>query len=365
MSSVVDKNLKDQMARTAKRVAKAQEKDDKRRENEKKEEKKLAELKPMKEKWTKTITSTASRKRAREKAAYDDENLAGSSEVVWKQKGDEKGKNIPAHAALFDLLTFLKQRTDYAEASLGEIREGTGIDLNAHASLLDILRENIKVDTVEEPGVPLRLRYLPAHGVRDRNSLLHLLKHTYPGTADGHVESLLRSELPVEETFKEVDEVIDEFIKSGRCSVVTRPDNKKQVLFSPVEHLLHPLVCERASDAMRNLWHGNDMLEPEKVSPYRDDLIVPKGRDLEELLRMRKVRTADQLDRRKQRHKAEAKKKQEEQEEAARSKKRTATFRKVTNSHLVQDDPSLFGGALRGQALEDAKRKAAQPAQSK
>ena len=76
------------------------------------------------------------------------------------------GKNIPAHAALFDLLTFLKQRTDYAEASLGEIREGTGIDLNAHASLLDVLRENIKVDTVEEPGVPLRLRYLPAHGAR-------------------------------------------------------------------------------------------------------------------------------------------------------------------------------------------------------
>ena len=169
----------------------------------------------------------------------------------------------------------------------------------------------------------------------------------------------------MEETFKEVDEVIDEFIESGRCSMVTRADNKKQVLFSPVEHLLHPLVCERASDAMRNLWHGNDMLEPEKVSPYRDDLVVPKGRDLEELLLRRKVRTADQLDRRKQRHKAAAKKKQEEQEEAARSKKRTATFRKVTNSHLVQDDPSLFGGALRGQALEDAKRKTAQLAQSK
>ena len=202
--STVDKGLKDAMARAGKRAAKAAEKDDKRRENEKKEEKKQAELKPMKEKWTKTITSTASRKRAREKAAYDDENLAGSSEVVWKQKGDEKtgsaacghvalalprrqrtpharrsrhprtrslplrsaGKNIPAHAALFDLLTFLKQRTDYAEASLGEIREGTGIDLNVHASLLDILRENIKVEPVEEPGVPLRLRYLPAHGAR-------------------------------------------------------------------------------------------------------------------------------------------------------------------------------------------------------
>jgi len=37
----------------------------------------------------------------------------------------------------------------------------------------------------------------------------------------------------------------------------------------------------------------------------------------------------------------------------------------VTNSRLVQDDPSLFGGALRGQALEDAKRKTAQLAQSK
>ena len=115
-----------------------------------------------------------------------------------------------------------------------------------------------------------------------------------------------------------MDEVIDEFIESGRCSMVTRADNKKQVLFSPVEHLLHPLVCERASDAMRNLWRGDDMSEPTtKVSPYRDDLIVPKGRDLEELLLRRKVRTADQLDRRKQRHKAAAKQKQEEQEAAA------------------------------------------------
>lgn len=170
----------------------------------------------------------------------------------------------------------------------------------------------------------------------------------------------------MEETFKEVDEVIDEFIESGRCSMVTRADNKKQVLFSPVEHLLHPLVCERASDAMRNLWRGDDMSEPTtKVSPYRDDLIVPKGRDLEELLLRRKVRTADQLDRRKERHRAAAKKKQEEQAEAARRKKKTATFRKVTNAHLVGGDPSLFGGQLRGQALEDANRKAAQLAQSK
>ena len=121
----------------------------------------------------------------------------------------------------------------------------------------------------------------------------------------------------MEETFKEVDEVIDEFIESGRCSMVTRADNKKQVLFSPVEHLLHPLVCERASDAMRNLWHGDDMLDSKKVGPYRDDLMVPKGRDLEELLLRRKVRTADQLDRRKQRHKAAAERRKAEQDEAA------------------------------------------------
>lgn len=107
------------------------------------------------------------------------------------------GKNITANQALFDLLTFLKERTDYAEAGLGEIRDGTGIDLNVHAPLLDTLRENEKVEAVEEPGVPLRLRYLPAYGVRDRASLLHLLQHTYPGAVDGHVEALGRSELPV------------------------------------------------------------------------------------------------------------------------------------------------------------------------
>ena len=146
----------------------------------------------------------------------------------------------------------------------------------------------------------------------------------------------------MEETFKEVDEVIDEFIKSGRCSMVTRPDNKKQVLFSPVEHLLYPLVCERASDAMRNLWHGNDMLEPEKVSPYRDDLVVPKGRDLEELLLRRKVRTADQLDRRKQRHKAAAKEKQEEQEEAAQGKRKTVEAALLERRDLALADPDHY-----------------------
>ena len=161
----VDKNVKAAMARSFKRQAKEQEKEDKRRENERKEEQKRAELKPAKEKWTKTITTTASRKRAREKAAYAEEDLAGSSEVVWKQKGSEAGsaacahvalrresalvpathtsfapadaalahsraprsagKNIPAHAAVFDVLAFLKQRADYEEASLGDIREGT------------------------------------------------------------------------------------------------------------------------------------------------------------------------------------------------------------------------------------------------
>ena len=87
----VDKNVKAAMARSFKREAKEQEKQDKRRENERKEEQKRAELKPAKEKWTKTITTTQSRKRAREKAGYADEDLAGSSEVVWKQKGSEAG----------------------------------------------------------------------------------------------------------------------------------------------------------------------------------------------------------------------------------------------------------------------------------
>ena len=86
-----DKNVKAAMARSFKRQAKEQEKEDKRRENERKEEQKRAELKPAKEKWTKTITTTQSRKRAREKAGYADEDLAGSSEVVWKQKGSEAG----------------------------------------------------------------------------------------------------------------------------------------------------------------------------------------------------------------------------------------------------------------------------------
>ena len=96
----VDKNVKAAMARSFKRQAKEQEKEDKRRENERKEEQKRAELKPAKEKWTKTITTTQSRKRAREKAGYADEDLAGSSEVVWKQKGSEAGSAACAHVAL-------------------------------------------------------------------------------------------------------------------------------------------------------------------------------------------------------------------------------------------------------------------------
>ena len=136
-----------------------------------------------------------------------------------------------------------------------------------------------------------------------------------------------------------MDEAIDELVESGRCSMVLRPDNKKQVLYSLVPG-------ERASDAMRELWHG----ETSKV---------PVGGDLEQALLKRKVRTADVLHVRKKLKDAAVKKRHAQNEEMKKNKKRATTFRKVTNSHLVQDDPSLFGGALRGKALEDANKGAA------
>jgi hypothetical protein len=80
------------------------------------------------------------------------------------------------------------------------------------------------------------------------------------------------------------------------------------------------------------------------------------------VLLRRKVRTADQLERRKERHKAAAERKKEEQAEAARRKKKAPTFRTLSNTHVAD---GLFGGhELRGQALEDANRRAAQLAQS-
>ena len=68
---------------------------------------------------------------------------------------------------------FLKARPDYAEASLAEIRQGAGVDLQINTWLLETLREKRKVEVIDEPGQLPRLSYLPAYGVRDGASLLH------------------------------------------------------------------------------------------------------------------------------------------------------------------------------------------------
>ena len=83
-----------------------------------------------------------------------------------------------------------------------------------------------------------------------------------------------------EETFQDVDHEIDRLVEEGRCTRVVRTDipgkegdRKKDVLYAP-------LAGERASDAMRELWH--------KVK-------VPKGKELQDTLVSRKVRTEDEL----------------------------------------------------------------------
>ena len=83
-----------------------------------------------------------------------------------------------------------------------------------------------------------------------------------------------------EETFQDVDREIDRLVEEGRCTRVVRTDipgkegdRKKDVLYAP-------LAGERASDAMRELWH--------KVK-------VPKGKELQDTLVSRKVRTEDEL----------------------------------------------------------------------
>ena len=72
----------------------------------------------------------------------------------------------------------------------------------------------------------------------------------------------------------------DRLVEVGRCTRVVRTDipgkegdRKKDVLYAP-------LAGERASDAMRELWH--------KVK-------VPKGKELQDTLVSRKVRTEDEL----------------------------------------------------------------------
>lgn len=318
-----------------------------------------AEKREKKEKFTKTIVASAVRKRQRERDAYDGENLAGSSVRVWRQLGAAAGAHITEGMALFEILEFLQQRPNYAEAEIEDIRDGVGIDLSAHPGLLETLRNNRKVEALEERG-RLQLRFLPAYGVRDRASLQHLLKLAYPGAADGHTEAVRRDELTqyhetevpgappakggygkkekkeverVYETFPEIQTEIDEMIKSGRCSMLVRTDTKKEVLYAPISERAK---CAKASDAMRKLWH---------------EARVPSGDELQSVLIQRKVRKHDEFVLRQQ---FKAEEQRARQEAAAQKKRRAPTFRTVTNAHLVAEDPSLFGGALRGQAARDA-----------
>ena len=331
-----------------------------------------AERREKKEKFTKTIVASAERKRRRERAAHDGENMAGSSVRVWRQLGPAAGAHITEGMALFEILEFLQQRPNYAEAEIEDIRDGVGIDLGAHPDLLETLRSNRKVEALEERG-RLQLRFLPAYGVRDRASLQHLLKLAYPGAADGHTEAVRRDELTqyhetevpgappakgafgkkdkkeverVYETFPEIQTELDEMIQSGRCSMLVRTDTKKEVLYAPIGER----ASEPASEAMRKLWHGAR---------------VPAGDELQSVLLQRKVRKHDEFVLRQQ---FKAEELRARQEAAAQKKRRAPTFRTVTNAHLVAEDPSLFGGALRGQAAamaaEAQARKAAEQKKS-
>ena len=148
----------------------------------------------QKEKRTKTITATGgAHKRQREKDAYAGEDPSSTSARVFQQRAGEVGREVTEGRAL-DIIDFLQQLPDYAEAGLDEIRRAVGIDLNANASLLTTLCNNKKIET-DGPEQSLRLRYRPAYGVRDASSLLHLLSYAYPGAADGHTEAVMRSEL--------------------------------------------------------------------------------------------------------------------------------------------------------------------------
>jgi len=268
--------------------------------------------------YTKKIVATRERRKEAKKAQQVEEDDA-VEDALLVQRDD--GRTVDYASAVEDIQIFLQDHG--SEATLDEVRNGVGIDL-LQPGLLDALRLNPRLEAIAL-ATGERLKYRPPFGILNRGALAHLLSQTAPG---GDVEALLRSELKPEETYPELDVDIDEMLAQGRCVRIELSDKKARDFA-----LFGAPAGRQATEEVRKLWHEER---------------VPPGPALQEQLVARKIRTAADIELRKERKTALRRRQQEA--EAQPNKRRTGHVQKWANTHLGDSAMlgQLTGGAPAG-----------------
>ena len=151
------------------------------------------------------MTSTASRKRARQ-AEADAAAAAEAAAQDTMMLSREDGETIKWGKARLEIVDqVIKNRPGYAEVTIDEIRKETRINLHANREALERLCNDPWVDVYDD-GEGIRFRYRPMHGIRDRESLEHVLQRA---RADGIRQN------DIEKAYDGVQEDIQRMVKAG------------------------------------------------------------------------------------------------------------------------------------------------------
>ena len=218
------------------------------------------------------MTSTASRKRARQ-AEADAAAAAEAAAQDTMMLSREDGETIKWGKARLEIVDqVIKNRPGYAEVTIDEIRKETRINLHANREALERLCNDPWVDVYDD-SEGTRFRYRPMHGIRDRESLEHVLQRA---RADGIRQN------DIEKAYDGVQEDIQRMVDAGIVIKVQASDQvfKKGQGKSADTLYANPRIEARqaASEEVRDLWAACK---------------VPEGGNLKQQLIQRGLRDED------------------------------------------------------------------------
>ena len=178
----------------------------------------------------------------------------------------------PLEARLEIVDQVIKNRPGYAEVTIDEIRKETRINLHANREALERLCNDPWVDVYDD-SEGIRFRYRPMHGIRDRESLEHVLQRA---RADGIRQN------DIEKAYEGVQEDIQRMVDAGIVIKVQASDQvfKKGQGKSADTLYANPRIeaREAASEEVRDLWAACK---------------VPEGGNLKQQLIQRGLRDED------------------------------------------------------------------------
>ena len=141
----------------------------------------------------------------------------------------------------------IKNRPGYAEVTIDEIRKETRINLHANREALERLCNDPWVDVYDD-SEGIRFRYRPMHGIRDRESLEHVLQRA---RADGIRQN------DIEKAYEGVQEDIERMVKAGIVIKVQASDQVfKKGQGKSADAVRQPARrgAPAASEEVRDLW---------------------------------------------------------------------------------------------------------------